>query len=772
MRSTVRILIVERNPADIHLITDDLIREKDDESVFDFTSVNSLEEALQVLSKSLFDIVLLSLSLPDSRGLETFETLSVGAIDLPIVVLIDPKDHALGILAVRKGALDYLIKEETNGYLIRRTIRQAIERVKITRALRHSEARLERAQRVARVGVWEWDVIADTTAYSDEVYRLFGLEPQSQPLSFGTFLNFVHGDDRERVSALINHALKLRKACWFEYRAHKRDGSIAYMETRAEVLGDALGTQVIMVGTVQDITDRKQRETALRESERRLDLALEGLRGGVWDWNIKTGAVYFSPRWCAALGYAHEDIPPLLSFWEGLVHSEDMPRVQQALAEHFEKRTTSYECQHRLRMKSGDWCWTLHRGKVVEWDIDGSPLRMIGADLDITDRIRLEEQFRQAQKMEAIGLLAGGIAHDFNNMLTVVNGYCTLMHQHTQGSEPLESGLAEIKEAASRAGALTQQLLAFGRKQHLRPTALDLNVVIGKLEQMLRRLISENISLTTDLATDLWLVHADKSQVEQVIMNLVVNAKDAMPTGGQLALSTSNQILDAKFVRSHAGSSEGFFVKVSVRDTGTGMDAKVLRRMWEPFFTTKEPGKGTGLGLSTVYGIIKQSRGYIDVQSLPGAGSTFSIYLPRTEAQAEIEQPPIQSPSSRTTTATVLLAEDEPQLRELFKKVLNYLGFTVLATANGAEALQVCSDYAGPIDLLLTDMIMPGMSGRILAEQVQYRRPGIKAVYMSGYTGDALAQLTEMGPHIPFLKKPFTPADLSEKIGTVLAKAS
>lgn len=765
MQSTVKLLIVEENLASVHLITDLLKCEKGDEFVFEVTSAHTLTEASKILSEALFDIVLLSLSLPDSQGLDAFKSLSANANDIPIVILSGHEEHALGILTVRMGAQDYLNKGKIDAYLLRRTIRHAIERAKITQALRFSEARLERAQRVARIGVWEWDIVADTTACSDEVYHLFGLEPPCQPLPFNALLNLVHAEDRERVSAVINHSLSLRKPCQMEYRVLKIDGSIAHVETRAEVLDVP---HLLMVGTIQDISDRKQHEVALRESERRLDLALEGLHGGVWDWNLQTGEVYYSHRWCAALGYDPADIPSGITFWESIVHPEDMPRVQKALAEHLEGRTATYECQHRLRMKSGEWRWTLDRGKVVEWGHDGSPRRMVGTDIDITDRIRLEEQFRQAQKMEAIGLLAGGIAHDFNNMLTVVKGYCDLMHPHLHGNEHLECGLTEIKEAANRASALTHQLLAFGRKQHLRPTVLDLNAVIGRLEQMLRRVISENITFRTELALDLWMVHADKSQVEQVIMNLVVNAKDAMPSGGVLTISTSNETLDARFVRAHAGSSEGFFVKVSICDTGLGMDKEVLGRMFEPFFTTKEPGKGTGLGLSTVYGIVKQSHGYIDVHSLPGAGSTFDIYLPRTEAQEEVEQAPIQLGSSRTTSATVLLAEDEPQLRELFKKVLNHLGFRVLATANGAEALQVCSDYEGPIDLLLTDMIMPGMNGRILAEQIQYRRPGIKAVYMSGYTGDALAQLTQMGPHIPFLKKPFTPADLSEKIGAVL----
>ena len=381
-----------------------------------------------------------------------------------------------------------------------------------------------------------------------------------------------------------------------------------------------------------------------------------------------------------------------------------------------------------------------------------------------------EAQLRQAQKLEAIGQLAGGIAHDFNNLLTVQMGYCDLLERGLRKEDPLAKNLAQIKGCAERAAALTRQLLAFSRKQVLQPEVLDLNAVVDNIEALLARLIGEDIDLMTSLAGGLGRVKADPGQIEQVIMNLAVNARDAMPQGGRLTLETAGVVLDEEYVRHHVGAAAGPHVMLAVADTGCGMDAATQRRLFEPFFTTKGAGKGTGLGLATVYGIVKQSGGNIWVYSEPGVGTTFKIYLPRVEAE------PTPRPARETEVVPgegqrVLMVEDDPALRELFAQMIETLGYRVTVAANGGEALLAVEEQGLRPHLLITDVVMPGMGGRVLAERLGRIQPGLKVLYTSGYTDDAIVHHGVLDPRTPFLQKPFTMADLAAKIRAVLRSA-
>ncbi len=386
---------------------------------------------------------------------------------------------------------------------------------------------------------------------------------------------------------------------------------------------------------------------------------------------------------------------------------------------------------------------------------------------DVTERHTLESQFRQAQKMEAVGRLAGGVAHDFNNVLTAINGYSDLLLEDLDHDDPKRQDVEEIRAAAQRAAALTRQLLAFSRKQVLQSRVLDLNTVVRTLDKMLQRLIGEDVKLEVSLAADLEAVRADPGQIEQVILNLAVNSRDAMPNGGRLTIETASVDLDEAYARDHAGVSPGRYVMLAVSDTGVGMDAETQSHIFEPFYTTKEQGKGTGLGLSTVYGIVKQSGVYVWVSSKPGRGTTFNIYLPRVDEPVETQEPPPLSPSL-FGRETVLLAEDDASVRQVVSEVLMQKGYDVLRTPDGRTALEMARAQEGEIQLLITDMVMPGMTGRELADALKAERPGLRVLYMSGYTGDAVVRHGVLEEGMPYLQKPFTPGALAFKVREVL----
>ena len=402
-------------------------------------------------------------------------------------------------------------------------------------------------------------------------------------------------------------------------------------------------------------------------------------------------------------------------------------------------------------------------------DAQGRVDKLVIVNRDITARKKLEEQLRQVQKMEAIGRLSGGIAHDFNNLLGVIIGYSEILQERLPSKDLLRESADEIVAAGKRAASLTRQLLAFSRQQVLEPKVLDLNEVVSDMEKMLRRLIGEDIELITNRDPMLGRVRTDQGQIEQVIMNLVVNARDAMPQGGKLVIATANTEMDETFVKRYPYPVQtGQYIVLTVSDNGVGMDAATKARVFEPFFTTKEKGKGTGLGLSTVYGVVKQSGGYIDFDSEPGEGTTFRIYFRRVNEPVESEGLATEAQQPAREAGVVLLVEDEASLLRLTRNLLEMSGYTVLEAKDGNEALRISQEHAGAIDLLLTDIVMPGISGRALAHQLSQQRPDMKILFMSGYTGQGIGEKEYLERGDLFLQKPVTRDTLTRKVSEAM----
>ena len=797
MNPALRLLIIEDSEDDALLIVRDMRRAGYEPTYERVDTEGGVRAALEGKS---WDIVVSDFNMPHFTGIDALKLLRDRDQDTPFIFVSGTIGEDIAVEAMRAGAQDYVTKGN-----LRRLV-PAIER-----ELREAVARRERRSAEARYRVlfdqhphplWVFDreslrflevneAAVRHYGYSREEFLSMTIEAIRPPSEIPVLHDYL---GRQYVG---HH----QAGVW---RHQKKDGTIIEVDATAHDV-DLFDRPTRLVAVV-DITERRRAEAALQARERQqaavaklgeraintidlstlfaaavslvsetldveyskvLELQPDGewllLRSGV-GWREGTvGHARVGTGEDSQAGYALRHNSPIVS--EDLRHDSRF-RGTDLLHSHGVLSSVTVVIPGKQRPFGVLGAHT-NRSRTFTQD-DVHFLQAVAHILGTTiDRDRTEVTLRQSQRLESVGRLAGGVAHDFNNVLTAIFGYADLVAEEMPPGSPIRADLQEIRKAAERASGLTRQLLAFSRQQVLQPLVLSLNDVIVNLDKMLQRLIGADVELRCSLAAGLGNVRADPGQIEQVIVNLVVNARDAMPRGGKLTIETANAELSQQYAEMHQPVISGRYVMLAATDTGSGMTPEIKARLFEPFFTTKEPGKGTGLGLATVYGIVKQSGGYIWVYSEPGHGATFKIYLPRVD-EAAVELVEHEVIGGVTGTETILLAEDDGVLRPLAKTLLEKHGYNVLAAANAQEALELLAGHDGPLHLLITDIVMPGTSGRELARRLADLRPDTRVLYISGYTDDAIVRHGMLEPGLHFLQKPFTPATLAEKVRAVL----
>jgi two-component system, cell cycle sensor histidine kinase and response regulator CckA len=758
MKPALRILIVDDSADDAFLIIRHLQRDFDPE----FERVETAEGMRAALEKAGWQVVVSDFVMPKFSGLAALQILQEKGIDIPFIMVSGQMGEDLAVEAMRAGAQDFLIKDRLSRLVpaLKRELKESTVRRKrklAEEALSATEARFKSLVEQSLVGIF---MLQDDlfTYVNPKFAEIFGHAPAELTEKM-TILELVARDDQIRVNTQFLRPLKEGEQNRHSFfRGRRSDDTSIDLEVNGAMTEQ--NGRPALIGTILDITERKRAEAELSK----LWQAVEQSPVSVVITDLTGNIEYVNPKFVEVTGYTEDEA---LGWNVNILKSGLMERTlyQELWQSISAGREWHGEIQNRK--KNGELFWESESISAVK-DPEGRITHFVAVKEDVTERRQAVEQLRQAQKMEAIGQLAGGIAHDFNNLLTVINGYSTLLIRGLESGSTMRKEAEQILRAGERAAELTRQLLGFSRRQIIEPKVLNINAQVRSVEKMLGRLIGEHLLLVTRLCEDAGFVKMDPGQFEQIVINLVVNARDASETGGEIAIESVNCEMDRDFLLRHPGSVAGSYVRITVKDQGEGMTEEVKRRLYEPFFTTKEMGRGTGLGLATVYGIVKQGGGYIDVISEPNQGACFNVYLPRVSPQSESAQ--------RQTTEeqlegshTVLVVEDEPGVLNLVAHTLKKGGFNVVEATDPEIGVSVFDEHAEEIDLLLTDVVMPFMSGPALAELLKRKNPQLKVLFMSGHTENRVSFEKILENGVQFLPKPFTSDALISKIRESLA---
>ncbi len=652
------------------------------------------------------------------------------------------------------------------------------ESVQQKKELERLNAELNKAQHMADIGSWEFDVATGKPSWSPHMFCIFGLDPeQGEPSSWEAHEPYIHPDDWPLIDRAVRRAISDGTGYNVQFRLKRPDGTLRWANSVCEVETGPDGRPATLRGTTQDIHKEITQRLALAERESKYRLLAENTLDCIWQMDMDRIVTYINPAVQRMFGYTPEEI--IGSSMDIFCDNESRMQIMGVI-QHELKNLENHSgvlLETTLIRKDGSPIPVEIRGQILR-DADQKPVAIQGVSHDLTERKEMEQQqlliqkeLQQAQKMEAVGRLAGGVAHDFNNMLNVILGYSEMAAARLPDNHPVQDQIRRILEAATKSANLTRQLLAFSRKQDIEPKIVNLNELIDGNLKMLNRLIGEHITLEFKPENDLWNVSADPSQIDQILANLCINARDAITGTGGISISTRNVAHTQQNRMEPVSITPGDYVEISVRDNGCGMDEETCARIFEPFFTTKEEGKGTGLGLSTVFGIVQQSGGTIRVDSKPGEGTTFHLFFPRATDSCCSETDPEHQGDSFEGGETILIVEDEREVLDVATRALEMHGYTILTADSPARGLDIAKSHPETIDLLLTDVVMPEMNGRQLQEQVKTLRPDIHTLFMSGYTADVIEEHGGTGEEQHLLHKPFTISELIQSVRKALDDA-
>ncbi len=767
MKSRLDVLIIDDSPDDAQLIVRELSRNGYEVHSLRVETSDALQHAL---NNGRWHIVLCDFAMPRFTGEAALSLVKSSGLDLPFIFVSGTIGEETAVRAMKAGADDYVMKDRLARLAptIARELRESTERRRVEEGLR-KQTRMNRAlfnQAASCFLLFDRDcrIIQVNEAYAS----YFGMKPEDFP---GRSAYEFGNDDTtdEYFQSVVDQVVQSKTAirfAGFRYRWPKHPPErVTYWDSVLQPILDESGEVEFIFFSAIDVTEAKRAEEALRASEQRFRQVTENIDEVFWlTTPHKDEMIYISPAYSRVWGRSCESLREDPQSWLEAIHPEDRERVRVSATSM--QGSGAYDLEYRIIRPDGAVRWVHDRAFPIR-DSDGKVFRIAGVAEDVTDRRHLEDQLHQSQKMEAIGRLAGGVAHDFNNLLAVIQMACSVLLTNPDNSRDVQEGLQQVLAASERAANLTRQLLTFSRRDVTQARDIDLADVTGGMTRLLRRILGEDLALETRIAHGLPLVHADPGMMEQVIMNLAVNARDAMPDGGRLLISLDVVEVSPEDVAGHSGvgAVAGRFVRLLVEDTGCGIPADDLPHIFEPFFTTKQAGKGTGLGLATVFGIVERYNGWIDVTSEIGHGTTFAIFLPAlagTAAAAQRERPAAKMPAGKES---ILLVEDDPAVRRLARISLEHCGYRVHEAESAGMALEIWETLKDQIDLLFTDLIMPGgMSGRELAECLTERQPGLKVIYSSGYSHDVIPSELRLNPGYNFLQKPYHLAEMAETV--------